>query len=330
VFARPEGALLAASVLACTALARRRVPWREAIAASAPILLGAAALTLVYGSPLPHSVAAKQVAYTPVGPLENPLALVLQAGLPGWSPFLLGLWPTAACLGAALLGVAALAAATVRGVSRAQRGRKTWQPFALFGALLVAFYIAAGLRGVRLFSWYLVPLAPLYLLALSLGLATIRRRTLLAALLVVWQLAAVDWQQPLLPAGASLAREQLFLEAGRDLRDALPPDATVAAPEIGALGYVSGLRILDTVGLVSPAALAYYPLPADQLVTDNAIPSALIEAERPDAIVSLDAYVQGTLLQDPTFLRDYRLVKRVPAEVWQSHALLVFRRVATP
>ena len=53
--------------------------------------------------------------------------------------------------------------------------------------------------------------------------------------------------------------------------------------------------MLDTVGLVSPVALAYYPLPADQLVTDNAIPARLIVDQQPDVVVTLDAFAQRSL-----------------------------------
>jgi hypothetical protein len=84
--------------------------------------------------------------------------------------------------------------------------------------------------------------------------------------------------------------------------------------------------VLDTVGLVSPAALAYYPLPADQLVTDNAVPAQLVDDQKPDVVVTLDAYAQRTLLVDPTFLREYSLERSYPAQVWMSTQLLVFRR----
>ena len=95
-------------------------------------------------------------------------------------------------------------------------------------------------------------------------------------MLVLWQLVAIDWTQPMLPTGEHLGREQLMLDVGRGLAESLPANAVVAAPEIGALGYASNLHILDTVGLISPVALGYYPLPPDQLVTDNAIPPRLI------------------------------------------------------
>jgi hypothetical protein len=130
----------------------------------------------------------------------------------------------------------------------------------------------------------------------------------------------------LLPLGENHAREQVMLDVGYGLAESLPPTAVVAAPEIGALGYASNLRILDTVGLVSPVAIPYYPLPRDQVLTDNAIPPRLIVDQQPDVVVTLDAFAQRSLLPDPAFQRDYRLERSYPASVWQSEELLVFRR----
>jgi hypothetical protein len=144
--------------------------------------------------------------------------------------------------------------------------------------------------------------------------------------LVAWQLPAIDLQQPFLPRGQDHSREALMLHIGHRLAESLPSDSLVAAPEIGALGYASNLRVLDTTGLVSPAALAFYPLPADQLVTDNAIPPGLVSQQQPDAVVALDAYVQRSLLLDSRFTRDYRVEASYPAHIWQSQNLLVFRR----
>jgi len=328
--------------------------------------VGAAGLWLAYGSPVPSSIAAKQIAYAPPWPGENLAALVLQAAMPAGSLYLLGALPAAGALLLAALGLgslAFLARATVASyglphvhpLRRPQRtheasrepsqqdaeasrepsgechnfGGVAWQPFAVFGALYLLFYAAAGLRGVRLFPWYLVPLEPLYLLGAAAALrhVSLRIGRWLPVVLVLWQLPAIDWRQPVLPVGYSLEREQVLLSVGRELGASLATTAVVAAPEIGALGYASRLRILDTVGLVSPAARAYYPLPADQLVTDNAVPASLIADARPDAVVALDAFVERTLLVDPAFQRDYRLEQAYPVDVWHSTRVLVFRRV---
>jgi hypothetical protein len=209
------------------------------------------------------------------------------------------------------------------------RRHVAWQPFLAFAVVYAAFYALVGLRGVRLFPWYLVPVVPCYALGAAAGLARLggRRAPWLAAGVLLWQLPAIDWlHDPLLPSGDTFWRESALLEAGRELSAALPPDALVAAPEIGAVGYASNLRILDTVGLVSPAALPYYPLPAEQLATDNAIPARLIADTRPDAVVTMDAFAARSLLPDPAFQAAYRLERAYDAPVWASQQLLLFRR----
>ena len=365
-FVRPEGILVGLAVLGWAWWIRRRALAEAVGGFAAPLAVGAAGLWLAYGSPVPSSIAAKQIAYAPPWPGENLAALVLQAAMPAGSLYLLGALPAAGALLLAALGLgslAFLARATVASyglphvhpLRRPQRtyeasrepsqqdaeasrepsgechnfGGVAWQPFAVFGALYLLFYAAAGLRGVRLFPWYLVPLEPLYLLGAAAALrhVSLRIGRWLPVVLVLWQLPAIDWRQPVLPVGYSLEREQVLLSVGRELGASLATTAVVAAPEIGALGYASRLRILDTVGLVSPAAWAYYPLPADQLVTDNAVPASLIADARPDAVVALDAFVERTLLVDPAFQRDYRLEQAYPVDVWHSTRVLVFRRV---
>jgi hypothetical protein len=335
---RPEGALLAAAVVAWTWTRGRKQAFLAAVAAAAPMAVAGATFLWRYGSPLPNSVAAKQVAYQPTWPLENAVALVVQAGLPGWSTYLLSVVPPAVGLLLAAIGLTALIELVRRSLPWLNAHQVAWQPFAGFAALYVAFYVMVGLRGVRLFPWYLVPIEPFYLLGLAAGLARLATAARLArqgawltsglaGLLVLWQIPAVDWRHPLLPAGEAFGREDLMLDVGRGLADQLPPTAVVAAPEIGALGYASNLRVLDTVGLVSPAALPYYPLPPEQLVADNAIPARLIVDRQPDVVVTLDAFARRSLLEDPAFMRDYRLEASYPAAVWRSQELLMFRRV---
>ena len=104
----------------------------------------------------------------------------------------------------------------------------------------------------------------------------------------------------------------------------------MAVPEIGAFGYVSGARILDTVGLVSPEAMPYYPLPSDQLLGDNAVPLALVRDRQPAYVVALDQFVRRSLQPSPWFRERYALVARYPAHVWLSDEVLVYRRDGTP
>ena len=326
---RPEGLLLVGVVLGWRLLRDRRLPVVAAMVAASPVLGEGFLLVSQYGSPLPHSLAAKQVAYQGAWPLTNALALVMQAGLPGWSTYLLAAVPAVVGLPLALVGCATLVYLVRLGLPWVSSHGLAWQPFVGFAVLYAAFYALVGLRGVRLFPWYLVPLVPFFLLGAAAGLARLGRARApwLAAAVLVWQLPAIDWQHaPLLPTGSSLWREAVLLDAGRELRASLPPSAVVAAPEIGALGYASNLRILDTVGLVSPAALPYYPLSPEQLATDNAIPPRLIADEKPEAVVTMDAFAERSLLRDAAFLAAYRLDRTYDAPVWASQQLLVFIR----
>jgi hypothetical protein len=323
---RPEGVLLAGVALGWELYARRTLPMRSALVAGAPVLSAGLLLAARYGSPVPHSLAAKQVAYQGAWPLTNAVALMMQAGLPGWSTYVLASVPALVGLPVALLGAATLGYLARVGLPWLRQRNLAWQPFAAFAVLYIAFYAVVGLRGVRLFPWYLVPLVPFYLLVAAAGLSRVGRPWLLA-LLVLWQVPAIDWvQTPFLPNGDTFWRESVLLDVGHELGGALPPNAVIAAPEIGALGYASNLRILDTVGLVSPSALPYYPLPVEQLASDNAIPARLIEDQRPDAVVTMDAFAVRSLLPDPAFRVNYILERAYDAPVWASQQLLVFRR----
>ncbi|MCA1643948.1 MAG: hypothetical protein LC797_00280 [Chloroflexi bacterium] len=325
---RPEGVLLAAVVVGWTWLSRRKHTWLTILAAATPVAIAGVVIFARYGSPLPHSVAAKQVAYEPTWPFENAVALLLQAGLPGWSTYLLGQLPAVLGLTLAGLGLLMLVDLVRRAVPWLEQRSVPWLPFAGFATLYVAFYVVVGIRGVRLFPWYLVPIEPFYLLGAAAGLARLGafRSSWLAAVLVLWQVPAIDWRQPVLPVGEDMGREQLMLDVGYGLAQSLPATGVIAAPEIGALGWASNLHILDTVGLVSPAALPYYPLPREQVLTDNAIPPRLIVDLHPDVVVTMDAFAQRSLLPDAAFQRDYRLERSYPASVWQSNELLMFRR----
>jgi hypothetical protein len=92
---------------------------------------------------------------------------------------------------------------------------------------------------------------------------------------------------------------------------------------------VSGLRVLDTVGLVSPVATRYYPLRPEQVEGDNAIPPSLILDEAPDLVVTLDQFARRSLLADPRFEAAYTLARAYPAPIWLSREVLVFKRLDT-
>jgi hypothetical protein len=312
---RPEGLVLV-GLIAIRHLCARRLPVRFLLTVTVVVLPWVAIATMWYGSPLPQSVAAKAVAYH-ADLYSNAIRLVAR-------PYPLGL--TGLLL---VVGVAAL-------TPEIRRKPELW-PLTAFPVALFGGYCLAATRGTLVFPWYLVPLAPFYLLALSRTMHVLwqrwRHSTVAVVIALSLGLELLDLSlgrlpgQPLLaPIDLDLVRENAYSAAGRFLAPHVDQSTVVALPEVGAFGYESEARVLDTVGLVSPEALAYYPLPATY-TGDNAIPADLVKQERPDYVVGLSRYFQTPLLDADWFSRDYRLLAEFDARIWGSTGVLVYGRV---
>jgi len=133
----------------------------------------------------------------------------------------------------------------------------------------------------------------------------------------------------LTPKRISLERELLYQRVAEDIDRSYPVDSgvTIATPEIGAFGYYSRARILDTTGLVSPEALRYYPLdPALSPECNYAVAPDMIRELKPEMVVSLELFIRNGLLPDPWFRSHYTPAARYDTEAFGSKGLLVFRR----
>lgn len=138
-------------------------------------------------------------------------------------------------------------------------------------AWVVAVPVLYAVRGVPVLSRYLVPLLPVLawlawrVLDRALGPRAERpedpalrhRRLLLigccAALLAFTQ-NAYTYTRLVLPQVRSFSSglEGSLVRWGRWFGEHTPPDAVVAAPDIGAIGYYSQRRVVDLAGLVTP------------------------------------------------------------------------------
>ncbi len=126
---------------------------------------------------------------------------------------------------------------------------------------------------------------------------------------------------------AFIQLELLYRRAADVLASRLNPQDVIAAGDIGALGYFTSARILDTVGLITPVSVAYYPIPAELYVINYAIPPELIHDQAPRYVVLMEVYGRRGLLREGWFAQDYRLVTVIPTDLYQSDGLLVFERV---
>lgn len=179
-----------------------------------------------------------------------------------------------------------------------------WGPVALVGVALAwttALLGGYALRQVWLISRYVSPLSPVLLLAMSTvaewlmwGSAIDRRlRWTGRAVILLCVIATFGLNGWLLttrvvphartfPVGV----RSCYLELGHWLRDHTPEDVVIAALDIGAVGYGSERRVLDLMGLVSPAALALgSEMGFDEMVTSGAWLRLGSDGRPPDYLV---------------------------------------------
>lgn len=328
-----------------------RIHWAEVAAALLPYGAWAIYATLVFGSPLPHSILAKAAAYA-LGPGEAMIRLVQHYATPFMEQNLLGA-PLAVGVGLLLYPFLFLV-----GGWRAWKVEPRVLPWLLYPWLYLATF---AIPNPLIFRWYLTPPLPAYFFFIFAGLeallgrvftavspppkkengrevptrggrVSIKRLLYLFLLLPVlvsladWRLSPDHGPSSPAPAMAYIKLELLYRQAAERIAAGLTSESLLAAGDVGVLGYYTPARILDTVGLNSPISTGYYPLPAGDYVINYAIPAALILDQLPDWIVILEVYGRNTLLPDPAFQATYRLVETIDTDMYGSEGMLIFQR----
>ena len=346
--ARPEAVpcALALAPLACRLGWKRALP-AAAIAAAPPV--GWALYSwLAFGSPIPHCIIAKLTPLYPRQPFDAVAAmidLIGKAAAPSFPP-----GP-----GSSVLTLIVLTAASVSAILGSGTRRLEHSCVVLWFWSAFAFY---GFSNPLMMTWYApIFLAPLCCLLVSgtAGLASLLRKSAASSRQSIYKdsfrpanapaaglafavILAAQWAE--LAAGGGRFRSAFrdadpaairvaaYSEAGRWLRS-IDGRSPVAAPEIGALGYAYGGPILDVCGLVSPAALPFLPVPADERGAPQigAISPDLVLALRPVWIVTIDIFAAWGLYRKPWFPGMYEEIRtfRLPAEIWGCREVRVFR-----
>jgi arabinofuranosyltransferase len=308
-----------------------RPTWAEAALFAVPLLAWGAFAFGTYGTPFPNSVAAKSVAY--VLPPEAALVRLLQHYA---TPFLghltFGNW----WIGVGLLFLLPLYFLGSAALIHKERSR-----WAMMVYPLVYFIVFAAFNPL-LFRWYLTPPLPFYFLGIFAGVNRLASDLKRPAILTVFSILAVlltlrGWtvrpdHGPSRPAPqmAYIGLEEVYRQVAEDLVAEMEPGYRLAAGDIGVLGYITGEQILDAVGLISPEAVDYFPLPDEYYVANYAMPPDLILEELPDVLVTLEVYVREGLLQDPRFEAQYHLWRTYETDIYGSEGMLVFVRNAAP
>jgi len=313
------------------------VPWHEIVLLAGVLAPWTIFATLYFGSPLAHSIVAKSAAYR-VSPYSAFVRLWQHYSTPFFEHLVFGTrwWPAVGLILHTTLYVAG-------GQQMVRRNSRAW-PLVLFPPL---YFAAFSLANPLIFRWYLAPPLPMYFLGILVGGWELVR-------IVNCELRIGDWGQRGIGVGLVLVLvalelnaytlhpdhglerpapqmawyklELLYREVAQALDGEVTPQTTLAAGDIGVLGYYTGARILDCVGLVSPEALAYYPADESIYVINYAIAPDLILDHRPEWVVTLEVYARRGLLRSPRFLAEYRLWRSWPTDIYGSKAMLVFRR----
>jgi hypothetical protein len=299
----------------------------EALAFLLPSLAWFGFATVYFGQPFPNSIAAKVMAYN----LQEKDAFIrlLQHYA---TPFLGHLTFGNIWIGVGLLLYILLYFLGSIDVIRKQVS--SWAIFIFPCTYLIAFSIANPL----IFRWYLTPPLPVYFLGIFLGIEKISKdvksnlpfllSTLLAFILTLngWTMKPDHGLARPAPEMAFIRLELLYERVAQELQGRIREDQVLAAGDIGALGYFTEARILDTVGLISPQVVRYYPLPQSNYVINYAIPPRLILEQEPDYLVLLEVYGREGLLKDADFLARYRLIEEYETDLYGSESMLIFER----
>ncbi len=193
-----------------------------------------------------------------------------------------------------------------------------------------------------IFRWYLTPPLPAYFLAIFLGIGRVEkdiklRRVTLVAVVAAFLLTARGWtlspdhgpDRPA-PEMAFIQLELLYERVGKELVPQLQEDQVLAAGDIGALGYVTNARMLDTVGLITPIAVSYYPLPASAYAINYAMSTDLILDQKPNYVVLLEVYGRHTLLQDARTGDVYAQLRTLETDIYGSEGMIILQRRESP
>jgi hypothetical protein len=255
---RIDGGVLALFLLGDSLLRRRCFPWKGLLLFGLTVLPWFAFATVYFGSVIPTSVPAKLIVYS----------REYAGRFPQLRPFLshMFLHPFEGCMSA---GCTLAVLQAVWGFVHRETTLRL-QNAKLLASLLwmLTYYAAMAFSPVFLFGWYFVPPSPLFYLWgmlgwFALGARLFPQRVRLSPLVAI-ALASLLLGAITVPYAyhslkqAQTAEQRLRLPIGVWLHTHAQPYQTLMLEPIGYIGYFSGLRVLDTVGLVSPQVLPFY------------------------------------------------------------------------
>lgn len=254
VWVRPDGMTLLAAIVLVILLNGQ--PWKGKASAFARTLLGFSFIFVFYllfnlaiaGTPMPNTFYAKQAEYAawqarPLLERVGELSLQLLTG-PG------------------LILLAGVVAWTVKAIRQQAWGRLAALAWCLGYFLLYLLRLPMYQHGR-----YIMPAMPIFFLAGLIGFLEIDARKLAGrsawVIQTAWQAALAMLTLGFVVLGArSYAEDVAVIETemvttAKWIAQNIPPDALIAAHDIGALGYFDQHDLIDLAGLISPEVIPF-------------------------------------------------------------------------
>lgn len=301
--ARPDAFLLFAMCAVLWPVAGRGIPWRGALASLLVVAPWLVFSWAYFGSPLPRTVIVKRI----------------QGTFPWQQPFFRGLGRMLADRLAAEPALWSLAILCAIGTIALRR-----LPVSRLVAIWALLHVAA-LRALHVpwYHWYAVPVAVLLAVLAAAGLDLLWREGSGRRLRRAVAIAAVAASTfGLVRAGegrratARMAWRQTYKNMGLRLAGVAAAGDAVAYNEVGYLGYYSGLRVVDLMGLVSPIDL-------DRLRAGDFSDAVIRQSPEWVIVKEREPHVTGTLPVQPWFASSYQVHSKLAD-------LTLYRKVREP
>ena len=318
---RGEGAILALLLVVHYMLTRRRLPWPLLVAGALTVLPWLVYSLMTFGSFLPSTLEAKIIQG--------------RSGLWRHGYFMRDLYQYVKMVGfdGQRVCLALLACLGAVGAWGAWRRERTWLLLLGWVFLYLMGYQALG---VPMYHWYVAPLALAMSVSAALGVYCLwaqdfrslggayrstLRTVLRGSACIMVCLAFFPLAKDTFTYASTLPQPSaLFYKAvAQWLVDHTPASATVAALEIGHIGYYSDRYIVDWAGLVTPDARQ------DLLRGDF---HATLHRHKPDYVL-YDPRFRGwlePLLFRPWFQAAYEKVDEISSDRFPGYSMVIYRK----
>jgi hypothetical protein len=287
VLARPDSVVLAACVLVSLTLQRRSLPYKESTAFACVVLPWLVYSQFVFHSLLPSTLAAKQA----------------QRDSGQWNGLGGSFFYTVVVNGhlaeLLLTGTLALGGYLVMTYTKPRA------LLPLVTASAVTYLIYEFVLRIAGYPWYAASIVYTALLLIALGLDFVAHRSSrlrVGALAMASALVALGVLNPY----QMTAERRDFATVAKWLGTNAEPNSSVATAEIGQLGYLSGQRMVDYLGLLDPQANSHM---------ERQDWSWWVAAYHPDYWVTFSNHswvVESQVLTSKSFRDGYRLAYRTP------------------